>query len=196
MASSVARATLGERRQEVVETIEAGIQGVVLTRLLAHPDDRGSMTEIYRREWIAGMRAGVQANLSISRQNVLRGLHFHRRQADYWCVVAGTAFVGLYDLRAGSPTEGKKAEIRVEADQRHLALYIPKGVAHGYYAETEATLLYIVDEYFQAADEFGVAWDDPEIGIKWPSKQPILSERDRSNPGMAEVLGDPPRYEI
>ena len=180
----------------MVETIDAGIRGVVRTRLLAHRDDRGSMTEIYRREWIAGMREGVQANLSISRQNVLRGLHFHRKQADYWCVVAGTAFIGLYDLRAGSPTQGKKAEIRVVADRHHQALYIPKGVAHGYYAETEATLLYIVDENFEGGDEFGVAWDDADIGINWPTKDPLLSERDRSNPSVVDVLGDPPPYPI
>ena len=179
----------------MVEPIDVGIDGVLLIPLTAHGDERGSVTEVYRREWVAGMREGVQANLSISRRGVLRGLHFHRKQADYWCVLTGIAFVGLYDLRAGSPTEGKKAEVRVEAGERRYALYIPKGVAHGYFAETEVLMEYLVDEYYTGEDEFGVAWDDPGLGIDWPSANPVLSERDRSNRSLAAVLGDAPYNE-
>jgi dTDP-4-dehydrorhamnose 3,5-epimerase len=185
----------GGEERAVAEPIDVGVDGVVLIPLTAHSDERGSFTEVYRRKWVAGMREGVQANLSLSRPGVLRGLHFHRKQADYWCVLTGTAFVGLYDLRAGSPTEGKRAEVRIEAGARRHALYIPKGVAHGYYAETDVLMEYLVDEYYTGADEFGVAWDDPDVGIGWPSTRPILSERDRSNPGLADVVRDPPRYE-
>jgi dTDP-4-dehydrorhamnose 3,5-epimerase len=179
----------------MAEAIDVGIDGVLLIPLVVHEDDRGSVTEVYRREWIAGMREGVQANLSVSKHGVLRGLHFHRKQADYWCVLTGTAFVGLYDLRVGSPTEGKKAEIRIDANAHRHSLYIPKGVAHGYYAETDVLMEYLVDQYYTGEDEFGVAWDDPVVGIEWPSPSPILSERDRSNPGLAEVVRDAPLYE-
>ncbi len=137
----------------------------------------------------------VQANLSESRQEVLRGLHFHRRQADYWCVLSGTAFVGLFDLRAGSPTEGKKAELRLASEEDRLGLYLPAGVAHGFYAETELVLQYLVDAPFTGEDEFGLAWDDPDVGMAWPSAEPILSERDRSNPPLAEILANAPRIE-
>src|SRR6059036_3038833 len=93
-----------------------GIEGVRVLALTAHEDGRGSVSEIYRREWVPGRSEMVQANLSVSRAGVLRGLHFHRRQADYWCVLTGDAFVGLYDLRSGSPSQGVKAEVRLSAE--------------------------------------------------------------------------------
>ena len=132
----------------------------------------------------------VQANVSISRPGVLRGLHFHREQSDYWCPVAGSAFVGLYDLRRGSPTEGRKVEFRI-GDDAPQAVLIPPGVAHGFYAETDLQLLYFVDAYFTGEDEFGLAWDDPEVGIAWPTRNPVLSERDRSNPVLRDLPVNP-----
>jgi dTDP-4-dehydrorhamnose 3,5-epimerase len=180
-----------------VEIEDAGIAGAFLVPLTTHPDERGSFTEVYRRDFVPGMREMVQANLSFSRAGVLRGLHLHRLQADYWTVVRGTALVGLYDLRAGSPTSAKKAEIRLAGREPRTCLYIPRGVAHGFYAETDVVLQYLVDEYFTGEDELGVAWDDPDVGIDWPTggHEPILSDRDRSNPSLAEMLRDPPPYE-
>lgn len=175
------------------ESIDCGIDGVLLFKLTPHPDDRGSFTEVYRRDWVPGGREMPQANLSLSFRNVLRGLHFHRKQADYWVVLSGTAFIGLYDLRTSSPTEGKKAEVRIDADEERFGLHIPRGVAHGFYAETDLQLQYLVDEYFTGEDEFGVTWDDPDVGIEWPARDPILSDRDRSNPGLRD-LADPPPY--
>jgi len=166
------------------------IQGVILVRLSSHDDERGSLTETWRREWIAGSSEMLQANVSRSRAGVLRGLHVHRDQADYWCVLSGSAFVGLLDLREGSPTGGAKAEIRLDADVERMGLYIPPGVGHGFYAETDVTLLYLVDRPFTGADEFGLAWNDPEAGITWPTEHPELSARDRSNPSLA----DAPRF--
>jgi len=176
------------------ETTDVGIDGVLLFALTLHPDDRGSFTEVYRRSWIPNGKEFPQSNLSLSHANVLRGLHFHRTQADYWCVLSGTAFIALYDLRAGSPTEGTPAEIRVDADEQRYGLYIPPGVAHGFYAETAIALQYLVDEYFTGSDEFGIAWDDPGLAIAWPVSDPILSERDRSNPSLEQASADAPAY--
>lgn len=172
----------------MLTSLDLGIDGVILRPLIAHDDERGSFTEVYRREWVPGGDEMRQANLSLSRANVLRGLHFHRKQADYWCIVSGTAFIGLYDLRSGSETVRRKAEIRVSADEERLSLYIPPGVAHGFYAETDIALQYLVDQYFSGEDEFGVAWNDPDVAISWPAEDPILSDRDRQNPPLAEVL--------
>jgi dTDP-4-dehydrorhamnose 3,5-epimerase len=169
------------------DTLEVPIRGVVLVRLSSHDDERGSLSETWRREWFPGSPEMLQANLSRSRAGVLRGLHVHAEQADYWCVVSGTAFVGLFDLRSGSPTEGAKAEIRIEADAQRMGLYIPPGVAHGFYAETEVLLQYLVDRVFTGEDELGLAWDDLAVGIAWPTSRPELSERDRSNPALAEA---------
>ena len=166
---------------------EVPIEGVVLRDLVAHDDDRGSVSEIFRQDWLPGADAMVQANVSRSRAGVLRGLHVHREQADYWVVLAGSAFVGLADLRAGSPTEGRAASVRLDAEQARSALYIPPGVAHGYYAETDLLLQYLVDRTYTGGDEFGVAWDDPDLGIDWPDRRPTLSERDRSNARLSEV---------
>jgi dTDP-4-dehydrorhamnose 3,5-epimerase len=173
---------------------DVGPEGVVLVRLEAHADVRGSLTETYRAEWLPGARPMVQSNLSISAPNVLRGLHFHREQADYWCVLTGAAFVALVDLRAGSPTEGRKAEIRIDAERERFGLYIPPGVAHGFHAQTEVHLQYLVDATFTGEDEFGLAWDDPDVGIDWPVRDPILSERDRTNPVLTQARKHAPAF--
>jgi len=167
---------------------------VYLVPLETHPDDRGVFSELYRREWIPGGREMVQANLSLSRTGVLRGLHFHKEQADYWVLLSGVEFVGLFDLRAGSPTEGRKLELTIDAAEGRRGLYIPPGVAHGFLAQADIELLYLVDGYFTGADEHGVIWNDGAVGIEWPSAEPILSDRDRGHPSLAVVSEDPPRY--
>ena len=172
----------------------AGIEGVRLVELVAHADDRGEMTELYRREWFPNVPELVQANQSQSRAGVLRGLHFHRRQTDYWLLLEGSAFVGLFDLRSGSPTQGTSGQIELEAGEGLRGLLIPPGVAHGFYAATAIRLAYLVDLAFDGSDEHGLAWNDPGAGIAWPATDPILSERDRTNPSLEEVLRDPPPY--
>lgn len=170
------------------------IAGVQRFDLEPHADARGSLTEIYRRQWVAGGREAVQANLSWSRPGVLRGLHWHRKQSDYWCVLSGVAHVGLVDLREGSPTRLATTVLRIDSREGRSGLAIPAGVAHGFYAEAEVLLLYLVDRSFSGDDEFGLTWNDPELRLGWPVETPLLSERDRSNPSLAEVLADPPVY--
>ena len=170
------------------------IPGVQRVLLEPHADARGSLTEVYRRQWLPRDGEMLQANLSVSRANVLRGLHFHRRQTDYWCVLSGVAFVGLLDLRGGSPTRGRAVQVRIDAGAERLGLVIPPGVAHGFYAETEVLLLYVVDTYYTGEDEFGLAWNDPGTGISWPVAEPELSERDRANPPLGQALAEAPSY--
>jgi len=176
------------------ETIEVGIDGVVMIDLVRHPDPRGSFTEDYRRAWIPGSREMVQGNISFSKANVLRGMHFHREQADWWTFYTGSAVVGLFDLRSGSPTERTGKTVRFDTMRGLRGLYVPPGVAHGFYAMQDVLLHYMVDAYHTGADEFGLAWDDPGLGIDWPEREPTLSDRDRSNPSLEEVLRNPPPY--
>jgi dTDP-4-dehydrorhamnose 3,5-epimerase len=164
------------------------IHGVVIKDLEARTDERGSFTELFRESWFPGSPAMVQTNLSFSRAGVLRGMHYHRRQADYWCVLDGVAFVGLYDLRSGSPTKRTAASLRFDAGQELRGLYVPPGVAHGFAAVTDVRMQYQVDAEFSAGDEYGFAWNDPDLGISWPLDEPILSERDRTNPSLASTL--------
>jgi dTDP-4-dehydrorhamnose 3,5-epimerase len=94
--------------------------------------------------------------------------------------------VVLHDLRAGSETD--KATLVLEIGEHdHRGVYIPPGVAHGFYALTDMTITYLVDHYYNPDDELGVAWDDPDLGVTWPRSDPELSGRDRSNPKRAEI---------
>jgi dTDP-4-dehydrorhamnose 3,5-epimerase len=141
----------------------------------------------------------IQTNVSVSEAGVLRGMHFHRRQSDYWCFLEGEAFVALHDVRSGSPTHGVGWWRTLQAADGLHGLYVPAGVAHGYYAVSGVRLQYHVDAYFDGgADELGFAWDDPEAAIPWPfrgsGEPPNLSERDRSNPSIAEALADAPAF--
>ena len=166
--------------------------GVRIVQLKPHVDARGRFIETYRQEWFEGRPAMVQGNRSDSEPNVLRGLHYHLRQADYWYVPAGRVFVALADLRRSSPVRGCVATLEI-GDGRDLGVYIPPGVAHGYYAIERSTMTYMVDRYYDTNDELGVAWDDPELAIAWPliDKTPLLSPRDQKNPRVADL--DPAR---
>ena len=166
-----------------------GIDGVHRFDLSPHPDDRGRFQEAFKKSWVPGAPEMVQSSLSYSRQGVLRGLHFHKRQADYWTIARGRCRVTLVDIREGSPTFRAVEQFEMGEDEPR-GVFIPPLVAHGLYAVEDMTLCYLVTQEYDAADpdEFGIAWDDPELAIDWGGTTPILSERDRSNPALAEVL--------
>ena len=176
-----------------IEQSDVGLAGAVLTRMPRFDDIRGSFTETFRQEWMPRADPMVQGNLSRSAPRVFRGLHFHRDQADFWTVVAGAVTVALYDVRQGSPTQGSSVAIRLAEDEP-AGLYIPPGIAHGFYTATGCALSYLVDRLFTGEDEHGIAWDDPGLGIDWSFADPVLSERDRSNPPLADALADPPPF--
>jgi dTDP-4-dehydrorhamnose 3,5-epimerase len=155
---------------------EIGIPGVTLTPLTGHADERGSFVEIMRAANFSD--EFVQANHSRSRAGVLRGLHYHRHQADLWYVVRGRMQVGLADLREPSSRPASTSLV-LESDDPAV-LFVPPGVAHGFLALTDLDLIYFVTRYFDASDEFGVPWDNPALDIPWENTEPILSERDRS----------------
>ena len=98
----------------------------------------------------------------------------------------GTARIVLHDLREGSPTDGKTLVMEINAED-HRGVFIPPGVAHGFASVTDMTLTYLVENYYNPVDELGVAWDDPDIGADWGIDDPVLSERDRSNPRRVDI---------
>ena len=157
--------------------------GVIHTKLVSHLDERGHFVEIFRTSDFP--HGFVQANHSRSTAGVLRGLHWHRRQADLWYLVRGRMQVAMADLRAGTHNP---ATATVEMDAREPAsLYIPPGVAHGFLALTEIDLTYWVSAAYDPLDEHGVAWDDPTLGIAWKTDSPLLSRRDQNNPRFTPV---------
>src|SRR5215471_3723547 len=109
------------------------IQGVSIVPLRRFGDDRGHFFETFRRGWVPEARDMVQGNCSFSKAGVLRGLHYHLKQADFWVVPSGHVRAAMYDLRASSPTRGRQQTIDM-GDANQVGLYIPRGVAHGFCA--------------------------------------------------------------
>jgi dTDP-4-dehydrorhamnose 3,5-epimerase len=170
------------------------IDGVVVVEPDIHGDERGIFIETYRRQWFPGGREMVQGNRGDRKAGAVVGLHYHLHQADFWYVPYGQCRVVLHDLRAGGPTEGKTLTIDLGSapgtpavDHDHRGVYIPPGVAHGFAAVTDMTITYLVDGYYNPADELGVAWDDPDIGADWGVADPVLSARDQTNPRRADL---------
>ncbi|MBA3778628.1 MAG: dTDP-4-dehydrorhamnose 3,5-epimerase family protein [Chloroflexi bacterium] len=165
------------------------IDGVTQRSLPLHADPRGAFRELWRASWTDGLGTRfVQSNLSRSRAGALRGMHFHRRQADLWVVIEGRAVVALADLRPMRDGTAHKPPVATVDLTVGDALFLPEWVAHGFFAPEEMALIYFVTQEFDGSDELGFAWDDPQVGIPWPSRDVILSERDRSNPSLGEAL--------
>jgi dTDP-4-dehydrorhamnose 3,5-epimerase len=184
----------------------SALRGVRFGRLVRHADPRGSFRELWRASAFPALTSDdtgappgtqprfVQANLSTSAPGVLRGLHCHRRQLDYWVVASGRAFVALVDVR--SLLDGSDGRPIVETAELAADdwVAIPTGVAHGFLALEALELLYLVTNEYDGSDELGFAWDDPAVAVPWPRLNatadggPILSERDRSNPSLADLV--------
>lgn len=170
-----------------MKTEELKIPGVLLGRPERFEDDRGWFMEILRED--AFGVSFVQGNHSHSRAGVLRGLHYHAKQSDAWYVASGQAQVGLADLR--TPSDHPTAVTLDMSSDDPTVLYIPPGVAHGFLAITEIDLIYWVTHYFDATDEYGVAWNDPMVNISWRIGRPIISERDRTaDPVAWEIIAN------
>ena len=163
-----------------IEELDA-IAGAYVVTPTVHADERGIFVETYRRQWFPGGREMVQSNRADRAAGSVVGLHYHLHQADYWYVPFGEARVVLHDLRAGSPTDRSTWSTDLGGDE-HRGVYIPPGVAHGFAALTDMAITYLVDGYYNEADELGVAWDDPAIGADWGVTEPVLSQRDQTNP--------------
>jgi dTDP-4-dehydrorhamnose 3,5-epimerase len=131
----------------------------------------------------------VQDNQSLSNKNVLRGLHYRvdPEQAKLVRVVKGEVFDVVVDIRKSSPTFGEWQSF-ILSDTNYLQLYVPVGFAHGFLVLSDtAEFLYKVSEYYSAEKEKGIIWNDPDIGIDWPISDPILSEKDKSNPRLKSL---------
>jgi dTDP-4-dehydrorhamnose 3,5-epimerase len=164
------------------------ISGVIIANLKSFGDDRGRFREVFRKEWFPQRSWDTfQSNVSQSSQGVLRGLHYHYNQVDYWYVPSGKLRAGLFDMRPLSPTYGATQTIDM-GEENDLGLFIPVGVAHGFSALTDVTMMYIVDNYYDNSDEYGVKWNDPLLNIDWGLTDPIVSDRDKNNPTWAEIM--------
>ena len=176
-----------------LERAASPIEGVRFGAIARHADERGAFRELWRAQAFPG-RQFVQANLSTSAAGVLRGLHLHRRQDDLWIVTAGRAFVALVDVRPMLDGSAPAPIVETRELPADDWVAIPTGVAHGFLALEPLELVYLVTNEYDGSDELGFAWDDSAVAVPWPvlratpDGRPILSDRDRSNPTLADLV--------
>ena len=168
------------------------IAGATLLRPTVHGDARGFFLETWHADRYA--EAGidqpfVQDNHSVSKKGVLRGLHYqvNSGQDKLVRVTKGEIFDVAVDIRKQSPTYGKWWGLSL-SETNNLQLYIPVGFAHGFCVLSEsAEVLYKCSDYYSPEDERGILWNDPDLAIDWPIKDPILSEKDAVYPLFSEL---------
>ncbi len=177
-----------------MEFIKTDIDGVVIIRPRMIEDNRGYFLEAFlEKEFCEKVREVkfVQENESLSKRNVVRGLHFQKgpySQSKLIRVVKGRVLDVAVDIRKGSPTFGKHVVVELSEDN-HLQFFIPRGFAHGFAVlSDEAIFQYKCDNYYAPGHEGAIAWDDPDLNIDWqiPVNDIILSAKDQNNPQLKD----------
>jgi dTDP-4-dehydrorhamnose 3,5-epimerase len=174
-----------------VRAVPTELPGVLLVEPDVHGDGRGFFLETYHSEKYGAFGIGpfVQDNHSRSMGGTLRGLHLQlsRPQGKLVRVIEGEIFDVAVDVRRGSPTFGRWAALSLSADNFRQC-YIPPGFAHGFCVVTPvAQVEYKCTDLYHPASEIGIAWNDPSLAIRWPVREPMLSERDRHNPTLDQL---------
>jgi dTDP-4-dehydrorhamnose 3,5-epimerase len=168
---------------------QTALPGVVIIEPRVFQDARGFFLETWhaRRYAEAGIEAAfVQDNHSRSRKDTLRGLHFQRTrpQGKLVRVIEGEIYDVAADVTPGSPTYGQWVGVSISADN-FQQIYVPPGYAHGFCVVSEvAQVEYKCTDVYDPADEGGVMWNDPVLGITWPTHAPVLSHRDQTHPPL------------
>lgn len=176
-----------------MERIETALPGVYIIEPRRVEDARGWFMETYSKKAFHALGiddAFVQDNLSLTRaRHTLRGLHFQQNpmaQAKLVRAAAGSVLDVAVDIRKGSPTYHQWVSVVLSAENGRM-LYVPRGFAHGFLTLEEDVLFsYKVDNQYSAADDRGIRYDDPEIGVQWNVEAPILSQKDREAPLLAQ----------
>lgn len=165
--------------------------------LLIEPDLFGDERGFFMESWHAdkyralGIDATfVQDNHSRSRRGVLRGLHYQLKhpQGKLVRVISGSVYDVAVDIRHGSPTYGKWVGVELNA-QDYKQLYVPPGFAHGFCTLSEsADFLYKCTDFYAPEDEYGIIWNDPDVGIEWPGGDFVISGKDATNRSLQEIM--------
>jgi dTDP-4-dehydrorhamnose 3,5-epimerase len=175
-----------------MKVVAGALPGVVLIEPRLFPDQRGYFLEAYQARRYAehGLAMPfVQDNLSFSRRGVVRGLHYQLRQPQGKLVMAlhGEILDAVVDIRPDSPTF-KQWTLNTLSGSNHRQLYVPPGYAHGFLVLSDtATVLYKVTDFYQPGDEYGVLWNDPDLGIPWPQAEALLSAKDAALPRLGDI---------
>jgi dTDP-4-dehydrorhamnose 3,5-epimerase len=172
------------------------IQDVKIVQPEVFQDARGFFTEVYRRDQFQALGLPpifAQLNHSRSAKNVLRGLHFQwdPPMGKLMRVTQGTAFLLAVDIRKGSPTLGKWFGRELSADTK-TQIWAPAGFARGFCVLSDfAEIEYLCSNEYNSGGESGFAWNDPQLAIPWPVKDPIISGKDAKAQSFAQWLARP-----
>jgi len=172
------------------------LNGVVVIVPEVFQDERGFFTEVYRKDQFDDLGINldfVQDNHSRSSKNVLRGLHFQwdPPMGKLMRVTFGSAYLVAVDIRKGSPTLGKSFGMEVSAENKKQ-IWAPAGFARGFCVLSDsAEIQYKCTGIYNSKAESGIFWNDPELGIEWPSKKPITSAKDDKAQTLKEWLKRP-----
>ncbi len=179
--------------------IKTAIQGVLIIEMPIYTDIRGFFHEIFRKEELEGETGlkfnPVQWSHSLSKPGVIRAIHTEDWNKLIY-PVTGTLYAPIVDLRPESKTFKKVEYITIDNtkdDSTRCAIFLPKGgIGNSICAvgNTDLNYLYLVDEYWDNAKAKGVAWNDPDLKIDWPVKEPIISDRDKANPTLRQMFPD------
>ena len=178
---------------------ETDIPGVLVVTPKVFGDERGFFLEIYNKEVFqqAGIEPEfVQDNHSKSIRGVVRGLHYQKKfpQGKLIRAIQGEVLDVIVDIRRGSPTFARWISILISAENKKQ-VWIPGGLAHGFSVLSEtAEFCYKVTDYYHPEDEGGIRWNDPQLKIDWQVQNPLLSEKDRQLPLLAEAAEDLPLF--
>ncbi len=174
---------------------ETKLAGVLVLEPNVFSDERGFFLETWNsvRHEDAGIEGPfVQDNVSFSKKGVLRGLHFQypQSQGKLVQVLSGQVVDIAVDVRVGSPTFGHWIS-EVISDANHKQIYIPPGFAHGYCVTSQkAVFSYKCTDFYNPATESGIIWNDSDLNIDWPIKEPILSPKDASYSRLKDLSPD------
>lgn len=178
---------------------KTSIDGVVIIERPLKTDFRGFFHEVYRQnelEEATGVKfSPVQWSHSMSRAGVIRAVHTETWNKLIY-PITGVLYAPIVDLRPESATFGKVEYITIDntkEDSPRQAVFLPGGGIGNsicVLGNQDLHYLYLVDEYWDDAKARGVAWDDPDLNIKWPVENPVLSDRDKSNPKLREMFPD------
>jgi len=175
-----------------VKTIETGIPGLLIIEGEVHGDERGYFKELWRASRYAELQLPghfVQSNISYSGTGVIRGLHyqFPQSQGKLVSVLEGRIFDVAVDIRRDSPTFTQWVGVELSASNQRQ-LFVPEGFAHGYCVLGNSALMsYLCTAEYNAEFDAAVAWDDPDIGVKWPIEVSSMSAKDRSAPRLRDI---------
>jgi dTDP-4-dehydrorhamnose 3,5-epimerase len=171
------------------------IPGLLVIKRPVFQDNRGFFHEIGRLSDLEAMGVDfqpVQISHSQSLPRVIRAIHTENWQKLIY-PVTGKMFAAIVDVRPESPTFGQHETFifdNMQADSPHMALFLPAGLGNStcVVGDTPVDYIYAVDEYWDNAKAQGIAWDDPDLGIDWPIKDPIISDRDRQNSSLRQLF--------